>query len=82
MTHDARHLYEREAIASIVAPFAKAMTRDCRCPWCGSDPALPERSFGGALYSVSCSNDECPAHPTVEGRTPEEAMARWNERRS
>lgn len=52
------------------------------CPFCGKYPTTrPWREHGQQMRLVSCDNDEgCSVQPSVTGKTPSEAIARWNRR--
>lgn len=54
------------------------------CPFCGTDPNLPVEQWGwlgdARTYAVSCENDDCAVSVQVNGKTPSEALERWNRR--
>lgn len=47
------------------------------CPFCGSEPALATKTYGGK-YVVSCDADDCPANPQVSDEIAARAWAKWN----
>ena len=49
------------------------------CPFCGAAPEIISW-HGHPEKTVSCENNECPAHPYVSGYTLGEAVSAWNGR--
>lgn len=47
------------------------------CPFCGN---MPQASSWNALCEISCEYEYCPANPSIEGSSLENATILWNTR--
>jgi len=52
------------------------------CPFCGSrgDDLICEGDTEPGCWGVECLNDGCNASGPRGGKTPQDAVAKWNER--
>lgn len=64
------------------APCELSPTILKHCPFCGAE-AISEKDIPTkGLHAICCENIDCPVKPFVVGKTMQEAMNRWNTRKS
>ena len=53
------------------------------CPWCGTKPEMqPWHGGGPNKQMLSCVSVRCEISPCVTGEPPQEAIRRWNRRKT
>ena len=52
------------------------------CPFCGSEAISESDIPAEGLYAICCESAECPVKPYVVGKSMQEAVKRWNTRKS